>query len=43
MKNLLTQWETKEKNQKTDGGVMLIDGELAELKDDVKYKSLPKV
>ena len=25
MKNLLTQWKTEEKNQKTDGNVLLID------------------
>ena len=54
MKNLLTQWETEKKNQKTSGNVpiidkkhsgnvLLINRKLAKLEDDAKYTSLPKL
>ena len=54
IKNLLTQEKTEEENQKIGGGVPLIDRELSgnillinrefvELKNDVKYTSLPKL
>ena len=43
MKNLLTQWETEEENQKTGGNVPLIDRAFAKLEDNAKCASLPKL
>ena len=43
MKNFLTQWETEEEKRKISGSMPLIDKKLAELEDDAKYASLPKL
>ena len=43
MKNLLTQWKTKEKNRKIVDNVLLINGELAKLKDDAECVFLLKL
>ena len=42
MKKFLTQWEIRGKNRKIDGGVLLMGEELANLKNDAEYGSLPK-